>query len=266
MEHSPAAQKILGISATIWFITAATGQLIFVYYLAMLYGWGTLTGNWQVWNTVMPKGYIDGDSLGNFAVSFHVLVAILIMTAGIVQLIPHIRQRCPHFHRWTGRFYISAAILTSIAGLYLIWIRGGTAGDFTQHLGLSGDALLIIVFAILTLYFAINRKLLEHRRWALRLFMVVNAVWFFRIGLMLWFTVHQAPVGIDTETFTGPFLSFLSFADYLIPLAFLELYLRAQESRSAIFQYLTAIVIFIATLATVVGIFAAYMALWGPRI
>ena len=31
-----------------------------------------------------------------------------------------------------------------------------------------------------------SRRITEHRRWALRLFMAASAVWFFRVGLMGW--------------------------------------------------------------------------------
>ena len=106
----------------------------------------------------------------------------------------------------------------------------------------------------------------RHRRWALRLFMVVSAVWFFRIGLMGWLTINQGPVGIDFETFTGPFLNFLNFAQYLLPLAILEFYLRAREGSSPSAQWAVAATIAIATLLTAVGIFAATAGMWLPEL
>ena len=86
-----------------------------------------------------------------------------------------------------------------------------------------------MVFATLALRYALARDFKTHRRWALRLFMVVNGVWFFRVGLMFWIAVNQGPVGFDPKTFRGPFLSFWAFADYLLPLAILELYLRTKD-------------------------------------
>ncbi|QXP44925.1 hypothetical protein FM038_25960 [Shewanella eurypsychrophilus] len=68
--------------------------------------------------------------------------------------------------------------------------------------------------------------------WAIRLFIVMGGVWFFRIGLMLWLMIHQAPVGFDPKTFEGPFLSFLGFAQYLIPLAVAQLYFAASDSNT----------------------------------
>jgi hypothetical protein len=44
-------------------------------------------------------------------------------------------------------------------------------------------------------------------------------VWFFRLGLTLWLLVHQAPVGFDPKTFSGPFLIVLTLAQSLVPAA-----------------------------------------------
>ena len=35
------------------------------------------------------------------------------------------------------------------------------------------------------------------------------------VGLMFWLVLHRAPVGFDIKTFTGPFLTFLTFGQYL---------------------------------------------------
>ena len=106
----------------------------------------------------------------------------------------------------------------------------------------------------------------QHRQWALRLFLVANSVWFFRIGLMFWFMVNQGPAGIDVETFTGPTLWVLSYAQFLLPLAMLELYLRAQSSRVSGFKYCVATLISISALITIMGVFAAITGMWFPSI
>jgi len=40
--------------------------------------------------------------------------------------------------------------------------------------------------------------------------------------------VIKGPVGFEPNTFTGPFLNFFSLADYLLPLAILEIYLQTK--------------------------------------
>jgi hypothetical protein len=95
--------------------------------------------------------------------------------------------------------------------------------------------------------------------------MVVNGVWFFRVGLMFWIAVNQGPVGFDPKTFTGPFLSFLSFADYLLPLAVLEIYLRTKDRAGVAGRFAMATVLFVLTLAMATGIVVATMGMWLPR-
>ncbi|MGH9495630.1 MAG: tetratricopeptide repeat protein, partial [Candidatus Sulfotelmatobacter sp.] len=105
-----------------------------------------------------------------------------------------------------------------------------------------------------------------HRRWALRLFMVVSASWFLRIMLFLSFLAFKGPFGFDPTTFTGPFLTFLSFASFLIPLAVLEIYLRAPDRPGALRRLATAGMLFVVTLAMAVGLFAVTMATWVPQV
>jgi hypothetical protein len=142
----------------------------------------------------------------------------------------------------------------------------GTVGGIVLMIAQSLDALLILVFAGVALRAALRRDFKSHRRWALRLFMVVSAVWFFRVGLMLWLVIHQAPVGFDPNTFTGPFVTFIAFAQYLIPLLMLECYFRAQDSCSASIKISMAMLLILLTLAMALGIFGATMGLWLPHL
>jgi tetratricopeptide (TPR) repeat protein len=89
---------------------------------------------------------------------------------------------------------------------------------------------------------------------------------FIRAGLFLSFFLNHGPFGFDPATFTGPFLTFMNFAQYLVPLAVLELYLRAKESRGALRRMATASVLFGLTLAMGAGIFAVAMAMWLPQV
>ena len=97
-------------------------------------------------------------------------------------------------------------MVVSVAGLIMIW-RKGDAGDPTQDISIGIQAIYIILFAVLTIRYARGRQFAKHRIWALRLFLVVNGVWFFRVGLMFWLVVNGGPVGFDPDTFTGPFLT-----------------------------------------------------------
>ncbi len=260
------SETALKAAARFWFVVAAVGQLIFVVYIASFYGRSLVDGELARWNRIIYHGYVPGDHKGNFALGIHLVMAAMITLSGVLQLIPQIRSRAPALHRWNGRIYILTAFTTSIVALYLVWIRGGVVGDLPQHLGVSLDAVLILLCAAMALRYALARDFRTHRRWALRLFLVVSGVWFFRVGLMLSFLIFKGPIGFDPLTFQGPFLTFMSFAESLLPLAVLELYLRAQERAGAPGRIAMAAALSVLTLAMGAGIVGATMGMWAPRI
>lgn len=259
------ANTILKGTGVLWFLTAVIGQWIFVYYIAGYFGPLLLQGGLEgLKETHLPHGYAAGDFIGNLAVAAHLVLAVIIVGGGPLQLMPFIRNRFPTFHHWNGRVYLLAVVATSIAGLFIVWTRG-TVGGLPGLYGISLDAVLIIVFAAITVRYAIAREIDTHRRWAMRLFMVVSAVWFFRIGLMGW-VLLTGGAGVDFETFTGPYLTFLFFGQYFVPLIFLELYQRAQDQTGASGKIIMAVVVVGLTGLTAVGIFGATMGMWLPRL
>lgn len=259
------ADPILQYSGVLWFLVAAVGQWIFTYYVAAHYiPILAIEGLPGLKDTELPDGYVPGDLAGNIAIAAHVLIAIIIIGGGPLQLTPAIRNRFRKFHRYLGRTYMTLAAITSMAGLWLVWTRG-TVGGLIGHLAISLDAVLIMVFAIIAVRFAMKKQIDKHRRWAMRLFMVVSAVWFFRIGIMFWF-MTTGGIGIDPETFEGPALSVLYFAQMFIPLGILQLYFNAQDSAQIWPKITTALVVVAATGVTAFGTFAAALGMWLPRL
>jgi tetratricopeptide (TPR) repeat protein len=118
----------------------------------------------------------------------------------------------------------------------------------------------------MALRYALARDFKTHRPWALRFFLVVSASWFFRIGFFLSFLIFKGPFGFDPTTFRGPFLTFMSFAQFLIPLAVLEIYLWAQDRPGVLRRMATAGMLFVVTLAMGAGLFAVAMAVWVPQV
>lgn len=253
-------------SATVWLIVTLAGQLVFATYVANFYGGAAIAGEHARWNKVLPKGFDAADPLGNAMLGLHLLLAIAWVFGGAMQLIPAVRRHAPAFHRWNGRLYIVFAAVLAMGGLWLVWVRGGVAGDLAQHLAISINALLIVGCSAMAWRAARRRRFGDHRRWALRLFVVASGVWFFRVGLMSWLAVHQRPVGFDAATFQGPFLTLLAFGVYvLLPLPLLQSYLTAEDRGGTAVQAGVAAVIGIVTLATCVGTIAAAMGMWLPR-
>ncbi|WP_058051070.1 DUF2306 domain-containing protein [Janthinobacterium sp. Ant5-2-1] len=261
---TPWAARALSASARFWFLATVIGQLFFAAYIVALYGGTAARGNLPGWNAVMSHGHVPGDGAGNVATGIHLLLAAILMLGGALQLVPQVRRHLPALHRWNGRVYLSGAVLAALSGLYMLWWRGAV-GDTTQHLGISLNAVLILVFAGLALKKVLRGDIAAHRRWALRLFLAVSGVWFFRVGLMCWLAVNGGPAGFDPQTFTGSALSILAFAQYLLPLAVLEAYLRCRDGGNAMLRLGMAAVLALLTVAMSLGIAVAAMGMWLPR-
>jgi tetratricopeptide (TPR) repeat protein len=259
------ADRALKAAACFWFVVAVLGQLVFAFAVASFYGLSALRGNWQQWNKSMTHGYTPGHPMKNLVVAIHLGSAVIILLSGAIQLIPTIRHRFPSFHRWNGRVYFVTAFALSLAGLYMMWFRG-TVGDLPQHLGQSLDAILIMLCSAMALRYALARDFKTHRRWALRLFMVVSASLFIRTGVFLSFVLNHGPFGFNQTTFSGPFLTFMSFAQYLVPLAILEIYLRTQDRAGAPGRFAMAAGLFALTVVMGAGIIAITMASFLPNI
>ena len=253
------ANRALNAAAGFWFVVAVLGQLVFAFAVASFYGLSAARGNWQQWNRTMTHGYTPGHPMKNLVVAIHLGSAVIILLSGAIQLIPQVRRYAPSFHRWNGRVYLVTAFTVSLAGLYMMWFRG-TVGDLSQHLGQSLDGVLIMLCSVIALRYALARDFKAHRRWALRLFMVVSASLFIRAGVLLSFSLNHGPFRFDQVTFSGPFLTFMSFAQYLVPLAVLEIYLRTQDQAGASGRFAMAAGLFVLTLVMGAGIAAVTMA------
>jgi len=260
------ASMMLNHAAIFWFFVAVPGQLIFVVYIVAFYSRGVIAGDLALWNKVLAAGYVPGNTMGNLALAVHLLLAAVITIGGPLQLLPQLRSRVPRFHRWSGRVYMVSAFIMSLTGLYLIWVKGGVVGGLVQHTGTSLNAIAILLCGFMALRYAMARKIEIHRRWAMRLYLAVSGVWFFRVGLLFWLIVNKGPVGFDVKTFLGPFLDFLAFAQFVVPIAVLEVYFRVQQKSGASAKFAVAAGLFVLTIAMGVGIFGTTMGMWLPRI
>jgi Predicted membrane protein (DUF2306) len=262
----PQRWPALQTAVAAWLGVAMVGQLIFAAYIVGFYGGGALSGHMERWNQVTRRGWVPGDTLGNAVFGSHVLFTVLIVLGALIQLLPALRRRAPLLHRWNGRAYLLSATVLALGGVVMMLTRG-TVGVGVQKAGTLLNALVILVCAAMAWRHARARRFDVHRRWALRLFLAVSGVWFFRIGLMAWLLIFRAPVGFDPKTFTGPLLTALAYAQVVLPLLVLELVFRAQAQpeRQGLRRATTALVL-VLTGFTALGIVGATLGLWLPRL
>lgn len=259
-DHS---SKLLSGSAKVWFLFAVAGQLIFVFHILHFYGGATIKGDLAVWNEILYHGIITGDTMGNVALGIHLLLAAIITLGGPIQLTPWVQTHMRRFHRWNGRVYVVTAIVISLSGLYMIFGRGAVGGP-VMGAGNTLNALMIMVCAVMTMYFAMMGKLDVHRHWALRLYLVVSGVWFFRVGFGLWILIHQGAPG-HSDTFDGPFDIFLAFGHTLIPVALLQLYFWVKEKGGPASRKAMTLGLVVLTALMAGGIFMATVIFWLPN-
>lgn len=254
----------LSRAMTVCFGAIAIGQLAFILFVALYYYPPTLSGDFAAWNNKpIITGYVGGDGMGNLAFAFHVLGAGLMTASGLLQPLSAIRRRWPRLHRWNGRFFLTMATLMALNGLVLVWVRGSWT-TVTGGLGVSLNALVILVCAYRAIHHARARDFAIHRIWALRLFVSASGVWFTRVFYMAW-ALPTGGAGIEPDL-TGPFDLVVAYASFLVPLTVLELYLRAERSRTTSARYAVAALLTVSTLIVLGGSAGAWMAMWSPYI
>lgn len=255
--------KLLSISAAFWVGMIVLGQWIFSVYILKVYGGSLLGGQPEVWNEILPKGFVPNDTAGNSALISHILFAVVLNVFGPLQLIPGIRRRYPVFHRWNGRVFMTAGLLAALAGTYMNITRGSIGDTMASAIGTYLNAVLIFIFASVAWRYAVQHKLIEHQRWALRAFMVVSATFFIRVGFVFCMAVVSG-LGYELEAVMDPLYDAWSFLQYLVPLAILEIYFLTQRSRRSTFRLIGASTVFLAGLVMTAGIAMVAFGYWFP--
>lgn len=251
----------LTVATRLWFLVMLIGQWAFFYYLAGFYVRSIVTGHPEEWNLnhMLPRGYVAGDPHWDLYLGAHVMLAAVIAFGGTLQMIPWIRAHAPGFHRWNGRVFMLTALGGGLTGLWMVWMRGADlGGGAVGNISLTLDALLIVIFGAIAWALVRKGRIEAHRRWALRLFMVANGVWFLRVGVFGWYLLTGG-IGLG-ENLTGPAGLCFDFASYLLPLAVLQLYLRARDGDSYGARITAAAFVSLSTAYICVGTFGLTMA------
>lgn len=258
-------QKWLSTVMKIWVALILSGQWIFALYILNQFTLPLVTGQIDESRYAhMITGYVNGETFNNLILLLHVIPIMLISLSGTLQLVPAIRTTYPVFHRLNGRFYLAVGLLGALSGLYLTWVTGSRLSN-TGALGVTLNGLLIPIFIYFTWQTALKRQFALHRRYAVHAFILINGVWTFRLLLMGWLMVNQGRMG-NSSTLDGPADITLSFASYLLPMFIAELYFYAVKHPSKWRAGLATIMVMLAVVITAIGIVAATLMLWGPRI
>lgn len=264
MPARPLDRPPLATAVRSWFLTAMVGQLAFVIYIVGVFLPPLWHGDPLAMNAKPHiTGWVVGDTIGNVQLLAHVLLGALVTACGLVQLLPEVRQRWPGLHRWNGRAFLLAALIATLSGFYLTWVRGSQL-NLPSALATSANGLLIVAFVALAWRSALQRDIATHREHALRAWVLVNGVWFLRIGLMV-AGLSLAPFGVRMDV-DGPLFLAVSVLSWAAPLAVLQLYLWAGRQGSAAAARRVAWVFHGLAVLTAAGGLAAILLMWWPRL
>jgi hypothetical protein len=259
------AAGVLRVAAGFWFTVAFMGQVFFASSTALFYSMTALRGHIVEWNKRLAHGYAAGDPIGNAALIIHIVAAVLVIFSGAIQFVPAIRRHVPVFHRWNGRVYIFTAFSLAVAGLYML-ISRGTGTTQLQEFGAGLLAVLVVLCAAMALRYALKRDFATHRRWAWRLYLLVSSALFIRSGVALAAMIASGTGAFDLTALKGSFLTLLTFGQYVVPLAVLELYFWTQRrgGRAARLAMAAGLVAIALTMGA--GVAAASVGLFVPAI
>lgn len=250
---------------TTWLSIILVGQWLFAAYIAAQFGKPFFEGDDSGANfSHMIKGHVAGDSFGNGILLLHILPVFLLCMSGFFQLVPYVRNNYPRFHRWNGRAFLVIGLSGALTGLWLTWFRDTRLSDIGA-IGITLNGLLIPIAVAFAWYYARLRNFNAHKRWAVQAFILINGVWTFRLMLMGWFMVNQGPLG-NSSNIDGPADIAFSFACYALPMIIAEIYFWAERSKTKKATIVLNLTLSIAVTITLIGVLAASMMMWGPKI
>lgn len=260
----PFAMRLFQFSSRAWFICLLLAQLVFVTYLALGYGIASIQNQLTKWNTFNTNAFVEGDTIGNLFYGLHVLLAIVMILGGSLQLIPNIRNRHLRFHRYNGRFFVILACTISLAGMYLILVRG-TVGNAFLHSMTFFSGTVVLVASFFAVSTAMKKQIASHEVWATRLFLAANGVLFFRLCIFAWFMLFGT-FGVNTEDFTGPTVYAVSVCSYLLPLLVFEWVRYTKKNKAVVHQLLVSILMILTASVFLIGLAGITLGSWYPSL
>jgi len=112
----------------------------------------------------------------------HILPGFLVMILGPLQFVGKIRSRHIQVHRWSGRIFVSAALVSGVAAMVITFVFP-VFGSFTAPAAMMFFG-PIFLFSVVKAYLHIRRReILQHREWMIRAFALALGVSTFRVLL-----------------------------------------------------------------------------------
>jgi len=194
-------ERLFRLSGRFFYFAAFAGLMAFGTYI-ILRATGVTSRNFGQWRdlvTGLPM-HSAADWIANVGIGMHFLRGTVLVLAWPILFSARIRSRHRAVHRWTGRVYVTAGFLAGVGGLSFIFARhnGGP-----PHVAFAIWGSVMMVSAVMAYVRAREKKFVQHRAWAIRLFAMVLGSWLFDLEIRAWQDLARG-IGM-TEHEDGPF-------------------------------------------------------------
>lgn len=147
----------------------------------------------------------------------HISGGLIALAIGPFQFSKTFRNKFMNAHRWMGRIYLTAILIGTISSTYLAWTSAYRV-NFSWAFGLQGLAFAWIATATMAYVSVMRGRILQHKEWMIRSYVVTFAFVTFRWLNELSFAKTLMPQFEER----GPTIIWLSWT---IPLLITELVL-----------------------------------------
>lgn len=109
----------------------------------------------------------------------HISGGLLALAIGPFQFWKTFRNKFMNTHRWLGRIYLTAILIGTISSTYLAWTSAYRV-NFSWAFGLQGLAFAWITTASMAYISVMRGRILQHKEWMIRSYVVTFAFVTFR--------------------------------------------------------------------------------------
>lgn len=170
-----------------------------------------------------PKNYhFDFFWPRKYWVFVHVFFGVVATIASPFQFISYIRTYYSKLHKFLGKVYVYGIIVSSISSFYLC---ATTPENLWYALGLGGFTASWLITAIFGMYYALKGKILLHKEWMIRSFVVTVG---FSISRLLEDMVVNAEIHVNRVER----LTVLAWISWIIPLIVTEWFIIKNRNKN----------------------------------
>lgn len=143
----------------------------------------------------------------------HVVSGMIATIASPFQFISYLRSHYLKLHKVIGYTYVSGIVISSVTSFYLC---ATTPENIWYSLGLTGFTVAWLVTAAIGMIYAIKGKLIQHKEWMVRSFVVT-------VGFSISRLLEDMVVHSDADVARIERLTILAWVSWILPLLITEL-------------------------------------------